>query len=331
MTRNHFQLSQEVQLNHHFNAEINTFWDKNAQVDNFFGVDNKKIHTVAIKTGNDKAIVISQGRCESVLKYKEVAYDLNRLGYDIFLIDHRGQGFSERLGGDQNRAHVEKFQYYVDDFNRYIVSLNLQEHYQQRHLVSHSMGGTIAALYLQQYHHPFQASVFFSPMFSINLGRMPKTFAKIVTYSYSKISSWFNDKPCYVFSGKRYKKPLFADNYVTSSKTRFLSSINTYEQSPQTQLGSPTMHWVNESISAASQAIDNANRISIPLLIVQAGADTVVNSSGQEQFIKNASHCKNNQLLNITGAKHEILLESDQYRTPALKRAIEFLNNHEVN
>ena len=324
MLTNHFQLNTEKQLTDNFNRMINEFWDKNAQASRFLGVENKEIYTVSIKTGNSKAIVLSQGRNESTLKYKELAFDLNQQGYDLYLIDHRGQGFSQRLGGDSYRGHIEQFRDYVDDFHHYISSLDLQLNYQSSYLLSHSMGGTISALYLQQFDHPFQASVFFSPMLSINLG-IPESIAKIITYSSTKICSWFSNTTCYVFGGSDYKKKLFADNELTSSRLRFSSSFNTFEQYPETQLGSPTMRWVAESISAGKRAIANANKITIPILILQAGADTVVTSAGQNQFFKNVTFCNSKLLVNISGAKHEILLERDQYRIPALNKALQFL------
>lgn len=324
MFENNFNLNTEKQLNENFNTAINEFWEKNAQANRFPGVDNKEVYTVSIKAGNNKAIVISQGRSESTLKYKELAFDLNRQGYDLYLIDHRGQGFSQRFGGDNYRGHIGQFQDYVDDLHHYISSLNLALNYQNSYLLSHSMGGTISALYLQQFEHPFQAGVFFSPMLSINLG-MPERMAEIVTYSSAKICSWFNNKPCYVFGGRDYKKPLFKDNDVTSSRLRLDSASTTFEQYPETQLGSPTMHWVAESISASRQAVANANKITIPILVIQAGADTVVTDSGQNKFFKNLTVCKNNQLINISGAKHEILLERDQYRVPALNKTLQFL------
>jgi lysophospholipase len=331
MFTDRFQLTTENQLNENFNTEINRFWQKNAQTKRFLGVDNKVIHTVSIKTGNSQAIVISQGRNESTLKYKELAYDLNKQGYDLYLIDHRGQGFSERLGGDQYRGHIEQFQDYVEDFNHFISSLDLPLNYQNSYLLSHSMGGTISALYLQQIAHPFQASVFFSPMFSINGGGIPESITKIITYSSAEICSWFNNKACYIFGGTAYKKKQFDSNRVTSSKLRFSSAFNTFEQYPETQLGSPTMRWVAESISATQQALNNASKITIPILIVQAGAATIVNNLEQKQFFNKVTHCKDRQFLNIPGAKHELLLEQDQYRIPALNKALQFLEQSQQN
>ena len=324
---NKFNLNTENQLKDNFNPVINDFWEKNARANRFLGVDDKEIYTVSIKNNNQNAIVLSQGRNENALKYKELAFELDQQGYDLYLIDHRGQGFSQRLGGDNYRGHVEHFQDYVDDLDQYVSSLDLPSTYQNSYLLSHSMGGTIAALYLEQFKHPFTAAVFFSPMFSINLG-IPEKVAKILTYSSAKVCNWFSNKPCYIFSGHDYRKTPFAENHVTSSRIRFNSSTQTFEDNPQAQLGSPTMHWVSQSITACQQAIENANKINIPILVIQAGADQVVTSKGQKQFITNATFYEDNRLINIPNAQHEILLEQDQYRMPALNSTLEFLTSH---
>ncbi len=323
---NPLQLSTEQQLSNTFNQQINIFWDTHAVFSSFQGINNKKVSTVSIVAGNSKAIVINQGRNESVLKYKEVAFDLNQHGYDLFLIDHRGQGFSERLGGDLHRGHVSNFQDYVDDFNSYINSLDLKKHYLHRYLLSHSMGGAISALYLEQYKHPFQASAFLSPMFSINLGGIPNSLAKIIMYSSDQVCSWFDDKPCYVFAGGSYDNKTFIDNDLCSSERRFNSAQATFVNHPETQLGSPTMHWLVTSISATEQAIKNSSKINIPVLIIQAGTDTVVSGNGQKYFYDNLPDCDFNHFLSIPGAKHELLLESDMYRIPALTATLRFFH-----
>lgn len=324
MLINRFQLNTEKQLIENYHTVITDFWDKNTQENYFLGVDNKEIYTVSIKTGNSKAIVISPGRSESALKYKELAFDLNRQGYDIYIIDHRGQGLSQRLGGDQNKGHVEQFQDYIDDLNAYISSLKLALHYQNNSLLAHSMGGTIAALYLQQFDSPFQAVVLFSPMFSIK-SAIPNAILKIITLSSATMCNWARSKPCSIPGEQEYKKKKFTNNDLTSSKLRFSLSLDCYETTPQIQLGSPTMRWVSESISAAQQAISNADKITVPILIIQAGADSIVTSDGHTQFLKNIKSNKTKKIIKIVNSKHEVLLEQDQYRIPALNEALQFI------
>jgi lysophospholipase len=330
MLTNNFHLNTEKQLYENYDSAIIPFWKNNAQSVSFIGVDNKKVHTVNIRTGNNKAIVICQGRNESALKYKELAFDLNQQGYDLFFIDHRGQGFSQRLGGDRHRSHINHFQDYIEDLNTYITSLKLAKHYQHRFLLSHSLGGTVSTLYLEQFKHSFNACILFCPMFSINFG-MPNTIAKVITQSYSTINNWFFNKPCYVFNGHSYQTKPFDKNELTSSKLRFTLSNNIFTKYPETQLGSPTMHWVSESISAANQAIKYASLIDIPVLLIQAGADTIVSHAGQTKFFNNLTEFNNNELMIIPTAKHEILIEQDQYRIPALNKVLEFMNRIQNN
>ena len=330
MFTNNFHFNTEKQLNENYDRDILPFWETHAQSGNFIGVDNKRIHTVNIRTGNNKAIVICQGRNESALKYKELAFDLHRQGYDLFFIDHRGQGLSQRLGGDKHRAHIKRFQDYVSDLNTYVESLTLTTQYQHTFLLSHSMGATISTLYLEQYTHPFNACIVLSPMFSINLG-MPISLAKLITRTYSILDHWFLKHPCYIFHGQGYHTKQFEKNQLTSSELRFKISNSIFIDHPETQLGSPTMHWVSESINATHQAIKNANKINVPVLSIQAGADTIVSNIGQEHFFANLPQSNNNEFMVIASAKHEILIEQDEYRIPALNKVLEFIHRIQNN
>lgn len=322
---NKYQLNTEANLDNHFSPAINTFWDEHAQIKTFDSEVGGTINTVQIKTGSANAVVISQGRNESVLKYKELAFDLSNQGYDVFLIDHRGQGFSSRLGGDAHRGHIQEFDDYVTDLTTFVNSLQLEQHYQSRFILAHSMGSAISALYLEEQPHPFSAAVLFSPMFSINLGALPVFVAKIITYISNLICNWFSNIDCYAPGVGAYKQSPFEHNVLTSSSKRFQSSSNTFNDAPETQLGGPTMRWINESLFATEKAINNASKINIPMMVIRGSADTVVTEQGQDAFFANTKHyCKGNKLIRIEGARHELLLEQDQYRIPAINEALDF-------
>ncbi|MEL0659555.1 alpha/beta fold hydrolase [Psychromonas arctica] len=322
---NKYQLNTEANLDNHFSPAINTFWDEHAQIKTFDSEVGGTINTVQIKTGSANAVVISQGRNESVLKYKELAFDLSNQGYDVFLIDHRGQGFSSRLGGDAYRGHVQEFNDYIIDLTTFINSLQLEKNYQSRFILSHSMGSAISALYLEEQTHPFTAAIFFSPMFSINLGSMPPFIAKAVSYISDLVCSWFSDLACYAPGVGPYIQTAFEHNILTSSVKRYQSSSSTFNDAPVTQLGGPTMRWVNKSLFATEKAIQQASKINIPIMVIKAGRDTVVTEQGQDAFFANTKHyCKGNKLIRIEGARHELLLEQDQYRILAINEALDF-------
>ena len=90
-------LNRETQFSAFTNGPLLDFW-QHREESQFVGVDDIPIHYVRfIHPKHHKAIVISPGRSESYVKYPEVAYDFYHLGYDVFIIDHRGQGRSGRI------------------------------------------------------------------------------------------------------------------------------------------------------------------------------------------------------------------------------------------
>ncbi|AGH80415.1 alpha/beta hydrolase fold protein [Psychromonas sp. CNPT3] len=309
--------------------QIDAFWHLHALFHTFQGVDDKTISHVSIATGNSRVIVISQGRSETTLKYKELAFELNKQGFDIYLIDHRGQGFSERFGGSKSRGHVRFFQDYITDFNTYICSLALQQKYTHRYLLSHSMGGAISALYLEQYAHPFQASVFFCPMLSFKFYGFPAYIIQNIALCSAFITSLFSPKACYVPFGKDFSMPLFKKGPFTSSSERFNDFKQTLQQYPQTQLGSPTMRWLATSIDATKKAIRNAHKINIPILLFQAEDDAIISATGQNAFFKNLTRNKYNQFVSVDKAQHEILIERDEIRQPTLTKTLSFFKKIE--
>lgn len=91
------------------------FW-KQREEGEFTGVENVPIRYVRfISPQHDKVILLCPGRIESYVKYPELAYDLFHSGYDVVIIDHRGQGRSGRLLADSHCGHVVEFEDYVDD------------------------------------------------------------------------------------------------------------------------------------------------------------------------------------------------------------------------
>ena len=161
-------------------------------------------------------------------------------------------------------------------------------------------------------------------MFSINLGGMPTFIAKIISYISYIICGWFSDVACYASGVGPYIQSAFEGNILTSSPKRYQSSSNTFTESPATQLGGPTMRWINKSLFAIENVIKNASQITIPVMVIQAGADKVVTGQGQKTFFENLEDCKNNTFISIDDARHEILLEQDKYRIPAINQTLDF-------
>ena len=125
---------------------LTDFWRQREEAE-FKGVDDVPVRFVRFcAQHNDRLVLICPGRIESYVKYAEVAYDLFHCGFDVMIIDHRGQGRSGRLLSDTHRGHVVNFSDYVDD-GRALAAAGGSGHWRKRFILAHSMGGAIATLF----------------------------------------------------------------------------------------------------------------------------------------------------------------------------------------
>jgi lysophospholipase len=106
----------------------------------------------------------------------------------------------------------------------------------------------------------------------------------------------------------------FEGNVLTSDPLRYARSGAIVEARPELGLGSPTIAWLDSAytVMAAFAVPAYPLRLRHPILIVGAGQDTVVSNEAIEQFairLRAGSHVV------IPGARHEIFVEQDQYRS----------------
>ncbi|MBA1432728.1 MAG: alpha/beta fold hydrolase [Epsilonproteobacteria bacterium] len=157
-----YKFTTEKELEQKYETSISPYFYKH-KLYHFATPDNVTIAYKIFSVTNPKAIiVISSGRTEGMVKYQELLYDLNRNGYSVYILDHRGQGYSERLVEDKKMGYVDNFFHYVDDLKFFVA--NYVPHFKKRILLGHSMGGAIAALYAERYRDDFDALVLASPI-----------------------------------------------------------------------------------------------------------------------------------------------------------------------
>lgn len=292
------------------------------------------------------AIVISTGRTETYLKYKEVAYDLWNNGYSIYIIDHRGQGKSDRelgIGDEKQKGHVEDFGLFVSDFKQLVDEVVKEGGHRNLYLIAHSMGGAIASIYLQQEGDktPFKAAVFTSPMHMIT-GVFQRS-ADIASCRGARRMA--QDNPYgYIVGGGPYKYRLensyqpkfFEDNEYTNDKERYRRLFEEYRKNQDVQLGDPTHGWLADACDAARDARENASKITIPVRLYQAEKDTIVHRRGHATFCENLKpkyspeRCGGSDggPIRIPGAKHELLIAQDGARNRVLKESLAFFEKY---
>lgn len=306
---------------------LKPFWQRREEW-RFNGVDNIPIQCVRFTSPeHTKALVIISGFLESYVKYQELIYDFFQAGYDVFMLDHRGQGFSGRILQTRYQVYVERFSDYIDDLDAFWQDNIASAHYQQRYLIGHSMGGAITALFLARRPDAVNAVVFSAPMAGIKLP-MPLWCANLLINTTQR---WdYLRKSCVI----KRKTPLpFKLNLSCNSAPRYQHLLDVYHEYPEIQLHGPTYHWVKEAMEAGKEVIASARLITTPLLLMQAGKEHLVDNNAQNEFIdalRQAGHLRPGEgFIRYDEAAHEILFDHDAIRVAALTQVLRFFEQHQ--
>jgi lysophospholipase len=316
----------EIQITSRFMSELLPYMQKNYGRAQFAGVGGLRINYYFRQVPQAKGVlIISPGQTESSLKYAEVLYDLKDLGYSIYIIDHRGQGLSDRTLPGTTLSHVNRFKDYVDDFTTFVKDVVHPENYRHSVIIAHSMGGAIASGFLLNNPTAVRAAIISSPMLEINTGKYGPLGAAVLSNILSLIGKGTQLAP----SQTPYMlNPPFANNKVTSSAARFQAKVDLYKATPQIRIGGATVNWVKQALAYTTALRQKDNVYSVPTLIFQGGRDELVTAHGENQTCAlSRNFCS---IVKFPGAQHEILMEQDSIRNSALATIKAFLQKTEA-
>ncbi|REL28546.1 alpha/beta fold hydrolase [Thalassotalea euphylliae] len=319
--------TSEQALPTRYDNEIKSFW-QTGQFSEFSGVDDVSIrYAQFLSPSRNKCLLLVPGRSESYLKYQELAFDLTNAGYNLFIIDHRGQGLSGRMQSDEHKGYVAEFDHYSDDLHFFVDNIVQPQCQQDIFLLAHSMGGAISARYLQRYQTPIKAAVLASPMIAVNSGGIPSWLGEFIIGSGDTLSQWFSDDSWYFLGQSGYSSTPFADNALMQSPVRYEIFTHLYQSTPDLQLGGVTFRWLSEAVQVNKDIFSDIHKLTVPTIVLQAGSDTVVDNQAQNDFCQalHAAHpqsCPEGKPAVIAGARHEIFFELDKYRIDGIVQTL---------
>jgi len=292
----------------------------------FKGIDNARVEYIELLHSADhQTIVVSPGRCEGYEKYQELALELYNVGYNIFVIDHRGQGLSSRMLEDPHKGYVASFDHYAQDLVTFVTDIVSTKVTAKPFLLAHSMGSAIAIRALQLAPDLFSSGVLCSPMIQIESGGIPISLAKLIIRFRCLCDRLFSKESNYFLNQQQYKAKSFEENELTHSKERYNAFVELYQSMSSLQLGGVTNHWLLEAINAQHNIFTDMNRLKVPLLVLQAGMDTIVNNPAQNDFCKEATKfCPISGPIVFAKAKHELLFETDNIRSEVISHILQF-------
>lgn len=271
------------------------------------------------------AVVISAGRMETAVKYAELCFELVSSGYSVFLLDHRGQGLSQRELGNPHKGYVTDFTLYQQDLAGFVQHIVLPTGHNSHIALAHSMGCAILAGYLQQQPHPFRAAVLASPMLGIYTGLMPASLAEPLALAFGAVNRLLSQQSWYFPGQRNYQEKAFANNPLTYSAERYQWLQQLYRTYPDAMLGGVTTAWVSAAIQAMRRLQKDAAKWHTPVLMLQASDDKVVSNYAQQLWFRQLPAGTYHRSAVIQPARHEIFMETDNVRQQAFTVINDFL------
>lgn len=284
--------------------------------------DGTRISCISYIPDNSEAVlVISHGFGEFAEKYNEMAYYFMKRGYEVWIPEHRGHGYSGRSLEDKQKIHIKDYTLYVEDMHNVIHKM-LKSYEKPVYLLAHSMGGAIGAMYLEKYPDDFEAAVLSCPMLGIKMGRYPHLMA----WTMSKVK-------CIVGKGDRYvpgqhgfseKKDFEHSSATSRERYEYIFHKRIEDENYRTSGG--TYSWTAASIEADRHIMKqkNIDNIKIPVLIFEAGRDHRVSGRAIRSFAKKNKHVTR---VYYPEAKHEIFNDGMEIGRSYYSRVFRFFEN----
>lgn len=263
---------------------------------------------------------------EPIEKYFETVRDLNTRGFEVYIMEWRGQGGSDRYMPDEpQKPYSEGFDRDIRDLHRFMTDVVKPDATQKTALMAHSMGGHIGLRYLREHPETFAALLTTAPMLDVETGIFPKPVARRMV-QFAKTGRILKK---YMPGGSDWEpgKKAFEGNHLTHDAARWQVQETAMEQKPELRSGDPTYGWLYHAFVSIDilNKEDYLKEIKTPVLLGSALEDAVVDVRAQ---VRAATILPNCTKVDFPGAKHEIWMETDEHRNRWLSAVDRFLDQH---
>lgn len=252
-------------------------------------------------------VIVCPGRTEFIEKYFEVARDMQTRGFAVVVFDWPGQGLSERDLPDRLAGHIQSFDLFVEALRIGVAHLRsrLVEPFV---MLAHSMGGAIGLEALRTHRIDVEAAAFSAPLWGLKVPPLAMTISRLLC--------GFGQGRAIISAHKM--EETFEENEVTNDPDRWRLQRELAAANPDLALGSVTWRWVNAVLHLfeALRQPGALNAIQIPILVATAQEEMIVENGAHEEI---AARLVNAEHITIPGAKHEIMMETDERRAMFFK------------
>jgi lysophospholipase len=243
------------------------------------------------------AVAVVHGYGEHGGRYRQLAGELAESGFCVCVYDLRGHG---RSAG--RRGHVGRFKEYLDDTGQFVDWARLQARGLPLFLLGHSMGGLIAASFVEQRRPSDLAGLVLSAPF-LRLAEPVPTYKLVMAHIASVLVPTLDVGNTLDAAGLSHDQDVVAQ----------------YRTDPLNHTAA-TARWATEVFAAQRSALSHAGRITLDLLVM-AGADDPVAHPDAARELFAAARSRDKKLLVYPGLLHEIFNEVEREAPVADLRA----------
>ncbi len=250
-------------------------------------------------------IIIIHGLAEHGGRYHETAEFLSGNGWAVYACDLRAHGLSPDPP-KAGRVHVHRFTDYFFDVDA------MSELVRTRHpglpvfILGHSMGGLIAISYALEKPEALAGVLISSPALGTHPQFKPPLFLKILVSILSRLAP----------------RLLVDSGLDTQAICRDPEVVKAYIDDPLVSQ-KVSARWYSEITKAMKQAFRNAGSLRIPMLLMQSGADRLVDPAAPGRWAS-AAPPGLVELVLWEGLYHEMLNEPEKDQVRA--KLLEWLN-----
>ena len=260
--------------------------------------------------GPDKRVVLCHGRTEFLEKYAETIGELTARGFDVWSMDWRGQGASDRALKNSHKGHIDSFESYLADltwfFNTILGPSNIETF-----LLAHSMGGHITLRAILEGRIQPHRCILSAPIIDLPM----QGFSRYAITGLCRLMNTIGLGGRQVVGTGDYDPSSvhFDGNPLTSDRQRFEAIHAAIAANPKVPIGGPTFGWLDAAFRSVLVLRNLSQRSppTCPILLFTAMADTVVSVTAQTAISAALPNCEQVQ---IADARHEILHENDAIR-----------------
>ena len=303
--------------------ENKTWFESQVSQGSLTAFDGTKLRYFIATPGSPRAcVVIVHGMAEFIEKYREYIWYLNQAGYKVFFMEQRGHGYSEGKAPEHDVIYIDGYDTYVKDLHQFITEVaEPGSDGLPLLMIAHSMGGCIGTLYLEKHPETFKAAILSSPMMKMKGADYPP-----IVVSLLGIYAAITGKSKKLAPNQKHFNPNpKIENSSAMSVPRFEYQLSLRRADEHYQASSASFGWAVASMKATRKAIKNACRIHIPVTVMTAGQDHLIDPAGYDALKEKVPQAVFHKYEN---SRHEIFNADEVSRKAYFTDVLETLDSY---